>query len=113
MPRTHSVDSSYGLRLLLDRLHFAPKGLQTISLTNEKNHQDGLAKEPEPEDHSHRRLQPGAFAAENHRLRMLRPPPANRPVDQRHIEKSKDSVNGADQGAPIGILDECAQQQIG
>src|SRR5262249_62185545 len=93
-PQKHYLDSSIGLQLLLKGTQFFPRCFECISLANQQSHQTRQAQPRKVKHFAHRWIKPGA--RENNGLRMLRPPPPDRTVDQRHIEKGENAEKSAD-----------------
>src|SRR5580658_8706163 len=70
-------------------------------------------KYAEEKDLFHRGIKPRIGTSHDDRRWMLRPPPANRPEDNRHVDKCKNAKESAQKRSSVRLLNQRAQQQVG
>src|SRR5262249_1019275 len=85
--RTHCSGFSSSLQFLFEAVQFTARFFQFISLPDEQSHQARQAEPRKIENLAHRWIE--SRARKNDRLGMLRPPPPDRPIHQRRIQKCK------------------------
>src|SRR6266478_1728794 len=111
MPPKRCRDSSRRLRFARQNLRLCSHRFQFIALPDQQNHQGRQAQPRQIENLAHLRVQ--SAAGEHHRLRMLRPPPPDRPINQRNVQKNEYAVKRTDQRTPVRVIDHRPQNQIG
>ena len=91
---------------MLHRFKIASHGLQPVALAKQQRHQCQHGKPREEKDLVHQRIKPRTRPAHNHRLRVLRPPPADGTKNERHVQESEYAEQRAEQGASVRLFDE-------
>src|ERR1700730_2781316 len=89
------------------------EALEAIAVHQNGDHDSEHGDHAQEQDLGHRGIKPGALTAEDDGLRVLCPPETVRHVDERDIEKRKNTEDCGKSGAALGVFEQTPQQQIG
>src|SRR5437588_11545101 len=113
MPPAHYPDFSSNLCLPSQVLYPGTQCLQPVPCAQKQNQQPRQRPPHQQIRNTHPRFQPRTRSAQDHRLRVLCPPPANRKIQQRHVQKRKNAEQRAEHRPLVRLFNHRAQQQVG
>src|SRR6266581_5565203 len=113
MPRERYPGFSLDLRLSSQFFHTRAQRFQFVPPVQQQDEERRERRPNQQVRNAHSRIKPRPGTAQNHRLRMLSPPPANRKIHQWHVEEGKDSKERAKKRTLVRLFKHRAQEQIG
>src|SRR6516164_7428133 len=90
-------------------LHF----FEDVAFNDQEGRKDVHDENIEEKNLAHGGVESRARATHDDGGRMLCAPPANGKEDERNVEESENAEQRAQKSAPVGLLDEGAEKQIG
>jgi len=101
------------LRFALQKIDVMLHFFEDVAFNDQEGRKDVHDENIEEKNLAHGGVESRAGATHDDGGRMLRAPPANGKEDERDVEESENAEQCAQKSAPVGLLDEGAEKQIG